>query len=182
MKRTACTFLFLTACLATSTQAVTWSFDFESLDQTADIWGPESPPVATGAVEYDYQWELTDAMLRIEGESLPGGLQWIGILTLLPVDVQNGSGTENTVPFLLGPIVIDELDTMGISADILLGVLADGTATGTINNITFGTIGSEQDFDVTGIRVAGDFTVTPEPTTLLLLGLGAVMLRKRRRL
>jgi hypothetical protein len=148
-----------------------------------DDWGPESPPVVTGALEYDYQWELTLADIRIEGGSIPPGESfWIPILPALPVDVQSGSGTENTLPFILYPIVIDEQAGSGISADLGLSVLSDGTASGTLSNITFGTIGADPVFDVTGIRIAGDFTVTPEPATLLLLGLGGLaLLRKRRK-
>ncbi len=184
MKKTTVTLLLLTACLATSSQAVTWSFDFESLDESTVNWGPESPPVATGAVEYDYEWDLTEVEIRLEGGILPPEGIWSSILTSLPAEIISGSGTENSLPFQLSPIVIGELDVFGFSAILWLGVPDVGMAFGQLNNITFGTIGTDPEYVVTGVRVSGDFTVTPvpEPTTLLLLGLGAVMLRKRRRL
>lgn len=141
--------------------------------------GPESPPVETGALVYDYQWELTQADIKIEGGDLPQGeFLWIPILPNLPVDVQNGSGTENTLPFLVGPTSIDEL---GIHADIFLGVLGEGQGTGVLTNITFGTIGTDPIYDVTGIRIAGDFTVTPEPATVALLFVGALAVFRKRR-
>jgi hypothetical protein len=172
--------ILLLMCLGSSARAVTWSFDFESLDGSTDTWGPESPPVETGAIEYDYQWELTDVQLRIEGASLPLGFDWISILSILPPEDTTGFGTESTLPFLLDPIQIDE---PGITADIHLGVIidGDGIATGLLNNITFGTIGTDPIFNVTGIQISGDFTVTPEPATVALLSIGALaILRKRR--
>lgn len=165
--------------LGSSTQAVTWSFNFESLDESLDEWGPESPPVETGALEYDYQWELTQADIKFEGGGLPPGeFSWISILPNLPVDIINGSGTGNTLPFLVGPISIDEL---GIHADLFLGVLEEGQGTGVLSNITFGTIGADPVFDVTGIRIAGDFTVIPEPATVALLFVGALAVFRKRR-
>jgi hypothetical protein len=155
MKRTACTFLFLTACLTTSTQAVTWSFDFMSLDGVIVEWGPESPPIATGAVEYDYQWELTQVDIEIWVGEYP--ILIIPILSNLPAGVQTGSGTSSILPFLEGPISI--ADT-GIYADLFLGALGDGQGTGVLTNISLGTIGM---YDVSGIHLAGDFTVTPVP-------------------
>ena len=144
-----------------------------------DEWGPESPPVVTGALGYDYQWELTEAVIWIEGGDLPPGeFTWIPILSSLPIDVQNGSGTENTLPFLVGPISINNT---GIQAVIFIGVLGNGFGTGVLANITFGTISNGEVYDVTGIRIAGNFTVTPEPTTLLLLGLGGLALLRKRR-
>ena len=52
-----------------------------------------------------------------------------------------------------------------------------------LNNITFGTIGSDPTFDITGIRIAGDFTVNavPESATILLFGLGGLSLLRKRR-
>ena len=165
--------------LGSTAQAVTWSFNFESLDESNAEWGPEPPPVETGALEYDYQWVLTQADIKIEGGNLPPGeFSWIPILPSLPVDVQNGSGTENTLPFLVGPISIDEL---GIHADIFLGVLGEGQGTGVLSNITFGTIGTDPIYDVTGVRIAGDFTVTPEPATVALLFVGALAIFRKRR-
>ncbi len=180
MKRTICTSLLLTAFLATSTQAVTWSFNFESLDESMDTWGPESPPVATGAVEYDYQWELTQADIKLEGGDLPPGqYAWIPILSSMLPEVISGSGTKASLPFVLNPINIDE---PYITATLFLNVFPDGTAGGSLGNITFGTIGNDPVFDITGVRIAGDFTVTPEPASFILLGLsGLALLRKRRK-
>jgi hypothetical protein len=177
--------VLLLMCLGSSARAVTWSFDFESLNGSMDTWGPEPPVVETEAIEYDYQWELTDAQLRIEHETLPGGVEWIPILNILQPEDKFGSGTEGPLPFILSPI---HIDAPGITADMRLGVLkggllTDGQATGILNNITFGTIGSDPVYDVTGVRIWGDFTVTPvpEPVSIALLSLGVLTVLTKRR-
>ncbi len=170
--------------LGSSAQAVTWSFDFESLDETMDTWGPESPPVATDAVEYDYEWDLTEVEIRLEGGDLPpGAFVWSSIISILPAEVDSGFGTKTSVPFQLSPIVIDELDVLGISAYLWLGVSDLGMATGALNNITFGTIDTGPTYTITGVRVSGDFTVNPvpEPTSIALLSLGVLAVLRNRR-
>ena len=167
--------VLLLMCLGSSARAVTWSFDFESLDESMDTWGPELPAVEIGAIEYDYQWELTSVLLRIEGAGLPGGFQWIDILGGLPAEDTSGFGTESSIPFMLDPIQIDEA---ALTADIRLGVLTDGTGTGLFNNITFGVAAPHT---VTGVQIAGNFTVTPEPATVVLLSVGACAIFRKRR-
>jgi hypothetical protein len=180
MKRIVCTFLLLTACLAASTQAVTWSFNFESLDGTMDTWESGPPPVETGAVGYDYQWELTQADMQLSSGGLPVG--WTTFLGGLPADVVSGSGTKASLPFQLSPIniipIVEPPENPGVTAMLFLNVLADGTAGGSLGNIIFSPLGDG--VDVTGVRIAGDFTVTPEPATLLLLGLGGLALLRKR--
>ena len=187
MKKVLTVFLLVLVlmCLGSSARAVTWSFDFESLDGSMDIWGPELPAVETEAIEYDYQWELTDAQLRIEGDGLLGGSEWIPILNILQPEDKFGSGTEGPLQFMLSPI---HIDAPGITADMRLGVLkggllTDGQATGILNNITFGTIGTDPVYDVTGVRIAGDFTVNPvpEPASIALLSLGVIAVLTKRR-
>ena len=75
--------LFLMGVLTSSgssAEAVTWSYDFESLDESFDVWEPDVPTVETGAAAYDYEWEMTEAEIRIE----PGGVpSWVVCLPSL---------------------------------------------------------------------------------------------------
>ena len=166
--------VLLLMALGSSARAVTWQFNFESLDGNNDTWGPESPPVETSAIQYDYQWEITQADIQLSSGGNPTG--WIPFMGGLPAEDISGFGTKSSIPFTLSPIVFDE---PGINATLFLFVLADGTAGGTLGSIIFSPLSAE--VDVTGVRIEGDFTVTPEPATVALLAIGAIaVLRKRR--
>ncbi|MHC4573880.1 MAG: PEP-CTERM sorting domain-containing protein [Planctomycetota bacterium] len=170
----------VTAVCSSSAKAVMWDFQ---LGTTGDpnTWSAPSV-VETGAPQYDYSWEITEAWLWIEGGSLPKPQQ-IPILDNIPPEGKSGSGTEFMLPFDILTLHLEPPETPGITADIYLFVDSDGRGQGSISNITLGTIPNDEEFNVTAAEFAGTITVNPipEPATAFLLGLGSMVLLIRRR-
>jgi hypothetical protein len=181
-----CTLAMLMAAFGSTAKAVTenpanWTFQLETYGAYVS-WLSDSN-VPKDFPQYDYDWQLTQAELKIEGEDLPGGFQWIPILGSLPEEQKSGIGSESELPITISgppdpPLL--HIQQEGITAYIYLGVTGDGYGSADMLNITFSQVG---EYDVTGALFSGDFNVTavPEPATILLLGLGSLVLLRRRR-
>jgi len=176
-----CLAVMLPVVLAGRASAVTWSYEVESLDGSDDFWFSDTA-VPTGFPQYDYSWHISEAEVRVEEDGIELG--WISILDSIAPENQSGSGSAPGAPFEI--FGAEGLNIPEISADFNLGVLADGHGLAALFNVQFGTMPGGDDivYDITGARIAGDFTVTPvpEPASMLLLGIGSlVLLRKRRK-
>jgi len=87
-----------------------------------------------------------------------------------------GSGTTGPSP--ISNMLVYPIDEPEIVANIFVSVDSSGYGNIYIDDITFG---QAQGYDVTGMRCSGQVTITPEPATICLLGLGGLALRRRRR-
>ncbi len=65
-----------------------------------------------------------------------------------------------------------------IEADIFVSVDSSGYGNFYVDNVVFG---QAMGFDITGVRCEGNISITPEPATICLLGLGGLALRRKRR-
>ena len=166
------TLVVLTATFGSMAKAdnpVTWDFSLESHGDR-DCEGPLSPPIDTGWEKYDYSWVITSSDIEVMGSWHPG----------LTNSGSGSFGPPNPIPFT-DETVYQHLSTE-IDFDVLVSVDENGYGTICIDNIDFGQAEFQgSDYDVTGIKFDGSVTVTPEPATVLLLGLGSLALLRKRR-
>jgi hypothetical protein len=155
-------------------RAVTWPFTVETHTVgEPNVWVSPTQ-VETGQPQYDWNWEITEAKLQLDTLAEP----WIDI----ELSQTSDSGTETGLPFQTVPLLIDQT---GIEAEIRFGVAPDGHGVAEVKAVEFRqfAVGGGELADVIGARFSGQFTVTPvpEPSTVALLGLGSLVLIKRRR-
>jgi len=136
-----------------------WNFYLETGE---DPWESEPSFIDPWHSSYHYDWLITSTQAQVMGSWYPGPSGF------------NGSGTTGPLPIHMLVYHIDEPE---IEADIFVDVDSSGYGDIYIDNITFG---QAQGYDVTGMRCWGTATITPEPTTICLLGLGGLALLRRR--
>ncbi|MHC4623180.1 MAG: PEP-CTERM sorting domain-containing protein [Planctomycetota bacterium] len=169
---------FAMTALGSTANAVTWGFNLTTTGDPCS-WVSDTT-VDLGSPEYDYSWELTEAFLQTEGDI------WVSVLD--EIQPNSGFGTAaGPVPFnIFDPADPLHIEIEGITCDIYLGVSGGGYGSAYIpNNAQHPLIlGTRSGNPVTGAKFNGALTVipVPGPATVLLLGLGSMLLiRKRRR-
>jgi hypothetical protein len=152
-------------------EAAAWDY---TLSSGALTWLSDTT-VPMGLSQYDYEWTLTEAQILV---NFPGAPAWqdMSELLLLPWE---GGGTKPGIPFTADPVEI-RLNEI-VSADIWFGAAdlgGQGYGAAQLDSLSLGQFGG---YDVLDAQFGGEFTVTPEPVTILLLSLGSlVLLRKRQ--
>jgi hypothetical protein len=146
---------------------ITWDYSLET-SGARDDWDSTTDVVPTFA-QYDYGWELTEADLEVAAGS------WLSIIDVIAPEDKAVSGV------IIGPLpAVDELivhlEYPEITADIFVSIDAEGYGRISVDSV-------EVTPSATGARLIGNVTVTgvPEPATIVLLGLGSVVLLRKRR-
>ena len=175
MKRivlTTITIAILAGAVSHADNPAIWNFDLETIETppgsrvgNRDDWYSTPSFIDPGYSSYEYIWEITRSDVEVLG-------QWYPSTYPLP----SGSGTTGALPF--SDMLVHHIDEPEIVADIFVSVDFSGYGNIYIDNVIFG---QAQGFDVTGTRFWGNVTITPEPATLLLFGLGGLMLRRKKR-
>ena len=169
-----CSLVVLVAALASTAKAIgitpaVWDFSLETHGSEAS-W-TSSTTVITGSPQYEYDWALSSAELLLTG------IGWWDVLPYIPSGDKSGSGTEYGLPF----VVLDkDVGQAGVfTAHVLAGVDASGSGYTFMTDVVLGVVDI---YGVEGFRCGGEATVTavPEPTTVCLLGLGALSLLRRK--
>jgi hypothetical protein len=151
-----------------------WSFSLETETSGGNASWTSPTNVVTGYPQYEYNWQLTYADLKITG------IGWYDIMSYIPGGDKSGSGTESGLPFaVLNLEDVGQTGTFTV-ASVLAGVDAAGYG---YANMTDVVLGLYNDYGITGFRCGGNATVTaiPEPATIALLGLGSLTLLRRKR-
>ena len=141
---------------------VTWNFDLETYG-SRDDWFSTPSFIDPGYPSYQYIWEITDTEVQVMGSWYSGPSGY--------------TGSGNTGPLPISNMLVYHVDETEIEANIFVSVDSSGYGDIYINDIIFG---KAQGYDVTGMRCWGNVTVTPEPATICLLGLGGLALLRKR--
>lgn len=153
-------------CLGSSAMAdnpAIWNFYLETYG-SRDDWNSTPSFIDFWHSSYQYSWEITNSDVQVMGSWYPDPCG------------HDGSGT--TGPLSIDKMLVYHIDEPEIVANIFVDVDSFGYGDIYIDDITFG---QAMGHDVTGMRCWGNVTITPEPATICLLGLGGLALRRRRR-
>jgi hypothetical protein len=183
----------LMAALASTAKAVPvnpaqWTFALET-QGTNQFWTSDTN-VPTDFPQYDYDWQLTGAELEVDIGG--GNFSWVDVKDRMPEEYKSVSGTGYGLPVnILDPLHIEwpqppEQENPAIILDVYASVDESGYGHVSIRDITLGQLEEVggQVFDVVSARFDGELTVNavPEPATVLLLGLGSLVLLRRPRM
>ncbi len=141
---------------------VTWDFYHETYG-SRDDWYSTPSFIDPGYSSYDYIWEITSTQVQVQGS------WWAGPSGF------NGSGITGSLPII--DLFVYHIDEPEIEADIFVSVDSAGIGDIYIDNVIFG---EAQSNPVTGTKFWGNVTITPEPMTISLLGLGGLALLRKR--
>jgi len=176
---------FSSTARATLDNPVNWHWSLQTDGARDDWYSPAS--LDTDYPEYNYEGGLThiegsNPWPALELEVAAGNYIWVDIWDDIPAAERSGSDTwqGQEIPFV--DKLILHIEHPEITADFLASADKNGNITISIDNITFGQVDVGGTFyDVTGARFQADVTITgvPEPSTLVLLGLGGLLAVKR---
>ena len=164
--------MVLVATLGSTAKAVwvnpaEWDFYLET--EGEDVSWDSLTNVRTDYPQYDYNWHTDYTELYVQGTWYSG-------------DVDSGSGTASGLPFVISDEDVGEPGVF--TAHVHIDVDAEGYGHISMTNVVLGAIelgGVLQ--EVEAFRCGGNVTVTavPEPATVALLGLGSLVLIRRKR-
>ena len=127
---------------------VNWTFNTETMGE--DVYWESNPNyIDNYYTVYEYHWEIT----KVQAYAQVIFWTWIDISFLL--DELSGDGIHyGSLP---ATILDERIQEGDVGADIEIIVDEDGYATASVTNITFGIV---EGFNIKGIRIEGDITIT----------------------